>query len=95
MPVPIPRQRVIPAVENGHDGGAAPRTDRPTGSPTDITRDSAPGGTTGQEAEPATTAGQTTTDATGAPRTTGGPDGTGATSGPGGPHGRRGGGRRW
>ncbi len=82
MPVPIPRQRVIPAVENGHDGGAAPRTDRPTGSPTDITRDSAPGGTTGQETEPATTAGQTTTDATGAPRTTGGPDGTGATPGP-------------
>lgn len=82
MPVPIPRQRVIPAVENGHDGGAAPRTDRPTGSPTDITRDSAPGGTTGQEAAPATTAGQTTTDATGAPRTTGGPDGTGATPGP-------------
>ncbi|MFJ2072061.1 PP2C family protein-serine/threonine phosphatase [Streptomyces albidoflavus] len=73
MPVPIPRQRVIPAVENGHDGGAAPRTDRPTGSPTDITRDSAPGGTTGQETEPATTAGQTTTDAT---------DGTGATPGP-------------
>ncbi|MEU0066705.1 phosphatase, partial [Streptomyces albidoflavus] len=87
MPVPIPRQRVIPAVENGHDGGAAPRTDRPTGSPTDTTRDTAPGGTTGPRTEPATptehtTTEQTTTDATGTPRTTGGPDGTGAALGP-------------
>ncbi|UYM24271.1 SpoIIE family protein phosphatase [Streptomyces albus] len=51
MPVPIPRQRVIPAVENGHDGGAAPRTDRPTGSPTDTTPDTALGGTTGPGTE--------------------------------------------
>ncbi|MEU3042886.1 MULTISPECIES: PP2C family protein-serine/threonine phosphatase [Streptomyces] len=45
MPVPIPRQRVIPAVENGHDGGAAPRTDPPAGSPTEVTRGTAPGST--------------------------------------------------
>ncbi|WP_436738093.1 PP2C family protein-serine/threonine phosphatase [Streptomyces sp. BBFR102] len=74
MPVPIPRQRVIPAVENGHDGGAAPRTDRPAGSPPGTNRKTAPGGATG-------TGTPYDTGATGSPWTTGDADGTGTAFG--------------